>query len=54
MKVSTDDLIKRNNKALHRLHVDLKIIIEILSSLIDAYANQNDIATTTNLLDDEI
>lgn len=43
-----DEPLNAQERYLHGINIRLNILIEIFSSFIDAYANQNNIATTSN------
>lgn len=49
-----DKPLNINERYLYNINLRLNILIEMMSSLLDAYAEQNKIATTKNKVTEEV
>lgn len=49
-----DQPLNSNERYLHGINVRLEILIQMFSSFLDVYANQNEIATEKNVVVEEV
>lgn len=53
-RVILDEPLNASERYLHGINVRLEILIEMFSSFLDAYANQNEIATEQSTVIEEV